>query len=168
MGIFKTNMTDDGRDVGVMYLPTDGRDWDHAKYTYRTAERAVLASIHVKESHLGWSHALSVATLQTIPSDHKLHALLKPFTRGAHVVNSAAYHMLVREHSILSHSSGHVDSQDALLYLGHHIDFSESVPQMLEAKQLDGDLTKDMPLFTQGQVSLDRPLYFLLASAPLF
>ena len=168
MGIFKTNMTDDGRDVGVMYLPTDGRDWDHAKYSFRTAERAVLASIHVKESHFGWSHALSVATLQTIPSDHKLHALLKPFTRGAHVVNSAAYHMLVREHSILAHSSGQVDGQDAMLYVGHQMDFSETVPEMLEAKQLDVNLTKDMPFFSQGQVSLDEVPYFLGASASLF
>lgn len=155
VGVFKTNRTEEGQDVGTLYLPKDKRDWEHAKLTYRTAERAALAAIHVIESHLGWSHAISLATLQTIPSDHKLLALLKPFTLGVHVVNSAAYHMLVREHSILTHASGLDNVPDALNYFGHHINFSETFPDILAAKKLDTNLTKDLPLFSQGQVSFD-------------
>lgn len=41
-----------------MFLPTEGRDWEHAKYFYRVAERAVSAAFHVQESHFGkyWTH----------------------------------------------------------------------------------------------------------------
>lgn len=38
---------------------------------------------------------------------------------------------------------------------GHLIDFSETLPDMLAAKKLDVNLTKDMPLFSQGQVRVD-------------
>jgi len=151
MGIFKTGKTQSGQDIGTLFLPSEGRDWEHAKFIHRTVVRAALASIHVIESHLGWSHAISLATMQTIPTNHKLYALLKPFTIGAHLVNNAAYHLLVREHSVLTHSSGLENPQDSLLYFGHHINFSESLPDLLYAKKLDQNLTKDMPLFSQGQ-----------------
>ena len=145
IGIWKTNGID-----GRMYIPGGGLEWEHAKFVYRTVERAALASIHVSESHLGWSHAVSVAVLQTIPSNHALFSLLKPFTYGAHQVNSAAYHLLVREHSVLTHSSGLEDQTDAILYYSHHVDFSKTVPEVLEAQGLGRAVTKDMPLFSQG------------------
>ena len=47
IGIWKTNGTD-----GRMYIPGGGLEWEHAKFVYRTVERAALASIHVSESHL--------------------------------------------------------------------------------------------------------------------
>ena len=145
IGIWKTNGTD-----GRMHIPGGGLGWEHAKFVYRTVERAALASIHVSESHLGWSHAVSVAVLQTIPSNHPLFSLLKPFTYGAHQVNSAAYHLLVREHSVLTHSSGLEDQTDAILYYSHHVDFSKTMPQFLETQGLGRAATKDMPLFSQG------------------
>ena len=80
---------------GRMFLPTEGRDWHHAKYFWRTSERATIAGEHVMESHLGWSHPVSTAAWQTLPHDHGMRTLLKPFTLNAHSVNQAAYNMLV-------------------------------------------------------------------------
>lgn len=73
-----------------LFLPTEGRDWEHAKFYYRVNERAILATLHVIESHFGWSQAVATAAWQTLPVDHILRALLKPFTLNVHSVNWAA------------------------------------------------------------------------------
>lgn len=79
-----------------MFLPNEGRDWVHAKYFWRVSERATLAGAHVMENHFGWSHPISTAAWQTLPHDHGLRVLLKPYTLNGHSVNNAAWNMLIR------------------------------------------------------------------------
>lgn len=45
---------------------------------------------HVVELHFGWSHAVAVALLQTLPPTHLLQALLKPVSDilGSHFMPS--------------------------------------------------------------------------------
>ena len=74
-----------------LFLPHEGRDWEHAKYYYRVTERAVLATLHVIESHFGWSQSVATAAWQTLPEDHILRVMLKPFTLNVHSVNWAVY-----------------------------------------------------------------------------
>lgn len=137
-----------------MFLPHEGRDWEHAKYFFRVCERAALAGFHVAESHYGWSHTVSTAAWQTLPSDHGLRVLLKPYTLQAHSVNSAAYNMLVRDHSVLTHGSGFTSESVAMTFwlIQNQLNFSQSIPDELEAHNLDGIInTTELPLFGQGR-----------------
>ena len=136
-----------------LYLPNEGRDWEHAKFMYRVSERQALAGNHVMESHFGWSHAVSTAAWQTLPHDHPLRTFLKPFTMNAHQVNSAAYNMLVQKRCILEHASG-MTSKGVLGTL-HHVysvmDFSESIPELLASHGLDEIIdTSKLPMWGQG------------------
>jgi hypothetical protein len=98
MGIWKSSTRE-------MILPNQGVKWEHAKFYYRVTERAAVATVHVAESHFGWSQPVATATWQTFPVEHPLRSFLKPYTLNVHSVNSAAYHMLVREAAILTHGS---------------------------------------------------------------
>ena len=98
MGIWKSSTRE-------MILPYQGVKWEHAKFYYRVTERAAVATAHVAESHFGWSQPVATATWQTFHVDHPLRSMLKPYTLNVHSVNSAAYHMLVREAAILTHGS---------------------------------------------------------------
>lgn len=107
---------------------------------------------HVVESHFGWSHSVSVAMMQTLSPKHGLFAFLKPFTLGSHAVNSGAYHMLVRDHSILVHASGLTTEglHNGFGTYFQHLNFSRTIPDLLESKKLDSHVTKNMTLFDQG------------------
>lgn len=196
-----------------LFLPNEGRDWEHAKYYYRVTERAVLATLHVIESHFGWSQAVATAAWQTLPVDHILRVLLKPFTLNVHSVNWAAYvsestlnvlsrrralcvvlvctdfaspdsfancpssatvavaaaaaaprapcrrcrryHMLVREHSVLTHGSGFTTEGvvGAFMTFFRDFNFSQSFPESLKARRLDEvrDFDpKSLPYHSQG------------------
>ena len=146
MGIWESSRT-------RMFLPNEGRDWEHAKYFFRVCERAVVAGAHVQETHFGWSHAGSTAAWQTLPPDHGLRILLKPFTLNVHSVNNAAYHMLVRDHSVLTHGSGltteGVTQTFNLIYA--HLDFSRTIPDFLKSTNLERAVNvSDLPYYSQG------------------
>ncbi|CAJ1963397.1 unnamed protein product [Cylindrotheca closterium] len=135
-----------------MFLPKEGRNWEHAKYFYRVCERAVLASDHVIRSHFGMSQAVATASLQTLPENHGLRALVKPFVHGVQQVNSAAYHMLVRDHSVLTHASGFTSEGviATFLTLQQGFNYSESIPEYFSKTKLDSVLEEELPLHSQG------------------
>lgn len=135
-----------------MFLPTEGRNWEHAKYFYRVCERAVLASNHVIRSHFGMSQAVATASLQTLPENHGLRALLKPYVHGVQLVNSAAYQMLVRDHSVLTHASGFTSDGviATFMTLQQGFNYSESIPEFFAKSNLDSVLDEQLPLHSQG------------------
>jgi len=135
-----------------MFLPKEGRNWEHAKYFYRVCERAVLASDHVIRSHFGMSQAVATASLQTLPENHGLRALVKPFVHGVQLVNSAAYQMLVRDHSVLTHASGFTSEGviATFLTLQQGFNYSESLPEYFSKTKLDNVLEEELPLHSQG------------------
>jgi len=137
-----------------LVLPSQGNEWEHAKFSHRVGERAVLTAHHVQESHFAWSHSIANAALQTLAPEHALRVLVKPFTLNAHSVNSAAYHMLVRDHSVLTHGSGltsdGVTAAFHTVYTG--MNYSQTVPDMLDSHDLDRLMdTSELPLFDQGK-----------------
>ena len=138
-----------------MFLPDHGQDWEHAKFMFRVCERAISAAFHVQESHFGWSNALSNSAWQALPHDHGLRALIKPFTLNVHSVNQAAYHMLVRDDSILTHASG-LSTKGVLATFSQvfqTLNFGQTVPDFLESTSLSKAIdTSSIPLYSQGKL----------------
>ena len=136
-----------------MYLPSEGRDWEHAKFHHRVGERAMLTGHHVGESHFAYGNSLSIATQQTLEPDHPIRVLVKPFTLNANSVNSAAYNMLVRDHSILAHGAGLTQKGITTVFNAVYpsLNYSQTVPEMLASYNLERAIdTSDMPLHNQG------------------
>lgn len=137
-----------------MILPNEGSKWDHAKFYYRVTERAAVAAKHVIESHLGWSLPVATASWQTFPQDHPFRSFLKPFTLNAHSVNSAAYHMLLRENAVLTHGSTFTTEGvvGTMTTFWPHINFSQTVPESLDSRGMDKVLKTDsLPLYSQAK-----------------
>jgi hypothetical protein len=137
-----------------MILPNEGSKWEHAKFYYRVTERAVIATMHVIESHLTHSQAVSTAAWQTLQKDHPLRALLKPYTLNTHSVNSAAYHMLVKADSVLTHASDFTSEGviGAMTLFFRHYNFNQTIPDLLDSRGLDKVMnTGAIPLYSQSK-----------------
>jgi hypothetical protein len=90
--------------------------------------------------------------------------LVKPFTLAVHSINSAAYNMLVRDHSVLTHGSAL--STKALTASFHvvynQLNYSETIPDMLDSHGLDGIVdTSKLPMFSQGRRLYDTHRKFV-------
>lgn len=113
---------------------------------------------HVAEPHFAYKQlSWCFAAAQTLEPNHTLRVLLKPFTLNEHSVNSAAYSMLVRDHSVLVHGAGPTAQRIAsdFHYVYSGLDYSQTVPNMLEARDLDQIVdTSHLPLHSQ-----ERQLY---------
>ena len=145
MGLWESNRK-------YLYLPSDP-DWEYAKYYYRVMERVVLATRHIIESHIVWSHPVATGAWQTLPPTHGMRILLKPFTLHVHSVNWASHHMLLRNHSILNHASGFTQKGYTGIFMEifKDFDFSESIPQRFEARKLNRVVDPStLPFYNQG------------------
>jgi hypothetical protein len=135
-----------------MFLPGE-KDWEHAKYFYRVTERVAVATFHVLESHFTWSQPFATAAWQTLPENHGLRILTKPFTLQTHSVNWAAYHMLARNHSILNHASGYTQDGyiEFFMILHKDLNFSRTIPMLFAESRLDKVMdTSKVPYHSQG------------------
>lgn len=124
------------------------------QFFWRICERGALTGRHVAENHFGWSHSVATAAWQTLPPDHGLRTLVKPFTLAVHSINSAAYNMLVREHSVLTHGSELPTKSLAASFhvVYHQLNYSETIPDMLDSHDLDRILdTSKLPMWSQGR-----------------
>ncbi|KAL3910905.1 MAG: hypothetical protein SGILL_007501, partial [Bacillariaceae sp.] len=147
-----------------LFLPNEGRDWDHAKYFWRVCERGAVTGRHVGENHFGYSHSGATAAWQTLDADHGIRLLLKPFTIGAHSVNSAAYNMLIRDHSVLTHGASLENSALATSFnvIYAQLNYSETIPDMLDSHDIDHILdTSKLPLWSQGKRLYDAHRKFV-------
>ncbi|KAG7365736.1 hypothetical protein IV203_028406 [Nitzschia inconspicua] len=146
MGIWKSSTRE-------MILPNEPK-WEHAKFYYRVTERAAVATQHVAESHFGWSQSVATAAWQCFHQDHPMRSLLKPFTLNVHSVNSAAYHMLVREAGILTHGNSLTTEGviGSMTTVWAHFNFSQTIPELFDSRKLDLVMdTNELPLFSQAK-----------------
>ena len=114
----------------------------------------LLGNRHAGEYHIGIANTFSTSIRQTLPENHGLRSFLKPYTHGTGSVNWVAYEMLLSDDSLLHRSSGFTRTARGKAFglFQKHLDFTNSLPRELEAKNLGGmgNLTKDIPLFTKG------------------
>lgn len=83
---------------------------------------------------------------------------------AVHSINSAAYNMLIREHSVLTHGS-ELQTQplaESFHVVYTHLNYSETIPDMLDSHDLEGVLdTSKLPMFSQGRRLYDAHRKFV-------
>ena len=113
----------------------------------------MAATYHMIESHFLWSQPFATAAWQTLPENHGLRILTKPFTLNVHSLNWAAQHLLARNHSVLHHASGktHDGYIDLILTAGKDINFNRTVPDYFAETKLHTVMnTRKVPFHDQG------------------
>lgn len=92
-----------GKDV----FPNEGKDWEYAKFAYRTSS-FVWTTIyhHLFKSHYNISNTPSIATYTHLDPEHPLRAFLKPFLFRTAAINNASCDTLLPKGSIIHRATG--------------------------------------------------------------
>ena len=104
---------------------------------------------------------LSTALRQTLPQFHPLRAFLKPYVHGTGIVDWVANNMLLQDRSVLHRASGITRKARGYAYatFQKHMNYTETLPQELKAKNLNGmasTITKNKPSFTSALWKRDK------------
>ena len=76
--------------------------WAHAKWVWRcSALMGITASEHLLMNHLIFANIASTASRETLPKNHPLRRLMKPFNHMTPSINYGAYQFLTTDHSLL-------------------------------------------------------------------
>ena len=76
--------------------------WLHAKLALRGTLFAVVTAIdHLQATHLTWGNALSLSSLEVLPTNHALRLMLSPFVHRTAAVNFNAAIMLLSSDALL-------------------------------------------------------------------
>lgn len=97
-----TRITLRGKDV----YPQD-KDWEAAKFAFRTScfiHGAITD--HLVRCHQGWSNALTLGCLKSLPKTNPLRRFLKPFIYNGSAINNLGAMLFLSEHCWLHRTTG--------------------------------------------------------------
>lgn len=80
----------------------DSPHWNHVKWVFRCSALVGITAVeHLLENHMIYSNIGSTTSRETLPKNHPMRRLMKPFNHRTPTVNRGALHLLMPEYSLL-------------------------------------------------------------------